>query len=258
VSPTRLIDPGGIDAKPFLAAMGTNMLAGGALMISLVEVPLVAQTVLDRTALGGALFLSWFLIGLPIGALVGGWLTVRTSERLTASLGMAMSTVGFWLMAGWPGVRLEQARHVLGPISLPRADVDLLIAGFGLGLVIAPVTAATLRSSDPAQHGVASSAIVVGRMLGMLIGVAGAAAWGLHRYQQLTAHLNVPITARDQVIYDRKLKAALWIEYHEVFVISAVLCLVGMLVALMLGRRNAGTLAAEVDGSTMQAEPTIG
>jgi MFS family permease len=258
VSPTRLLDPGGIDAKPFLAAMGTNVLAGAALMISLVDVPLVAQTILNRTALGGALFLSWFLIGLPVGALLGGVLTVRTSERLTAALGMALSTVGFWLIAGW-SIRIEQLRHVIGPISLPRADVDLLIAGLGLGLVIAPVTAATLRSSDPSQHGVASSAIVVGRMLGMLVGISGAAAWGLHRYKELTANLNVPITARQIVIYNRRLQAALWLEYHEVFVMSAVICLIGMLVALMLGRRHAGTLAGGLEGtSRLRSEPAAG
>ena len=208
VSPTRMLDPGGIDTRPFLAAMGTNMLAGAALMISLVDVPLVAQTILDRTALGGALFLSWFLIGLPVGALIGGFLTVRTSERLTATLGMALSSVAFWLIAGW-SVRIVHARHVIGPISLPRADVDLLLAGLGLGLVIAPVTAATLRATAPSQHGVASSAVVVGRMLGMLVGIAGAAAWGLHRYQQLTANLNVPLSPKEEVVYNRRLRAAL-------------------------------------------------
>ncbi len=241
VSPTRLLDPDGIDTRPFLAAMGTNLLAGAALMITLVDVPLVAQTILDETALGGALFLSWFLIGLPVGALVGGLVTVRTSERLTATVGMALSTVAFWLIAGWP-VAVLQARHHLGPLSLPRADVDLLLAGLGLGLVIAPVTAATLRASDPAQHGVASSAVVVGRMLGMLVGIAAAAAWGLHRYKQLTANLNVTLPTK---IYNRRLKAALRIEYHEVFLISAAICLVGVLTALALGKRDAGPFAAE-------------
>jgi MFS family permease len=246
VSPTRLLDPAGIDTKPFLAAMGTNVLAGAALMITLVDVPLVAQTILDRTPLGGALFLSWFLIGLPAGALAGGLLTVRTSERLTATLGMALSTFAFWLIAGWPAT-IVQARHHLGPLSLPRADVDMVLAGLGLGLVIAPVTQATLRASDPAQHGVASSAVVVGRMLGMLVGIAAAAAWGLHRFQQLTAHLDVPLTVKQQVIYNRRLKAALRIEYHEVFLISAAICLAGVAVATMLGRRHASLFAAAVD-----------
>jgi MFS family permease len=249
VSPTRLLDPSGIEARPFLAAMSTNVLAGAALMITLVDVPLVAQTVLDKTALGGALFLSWFLIGLPIGALVGGLLTVRTSERLTATLGMALSTIAFWLIAGWPAAIL-QARHHLGPLSLPRADVDLLIAGLGLGLVIAPVTQATLRASDPSQHGVASSAVVVGRMLGMLVGIAGAAAWGLHRFKELTANLNVPLSDAEEVIYNRKLKAALRIEYHEVFLITVGICLLGVVASLFLGKRHASLFAPEAVEAT--------
>jgi MFS family permease len=244
VSPTRLLDPDGIDTKPFLAAMGTNVLAGAALMITLVDIPLVAQTILNQTALGGALFLSWFLIGLPIGAMVGGLMTVRTSERLTATLGMVLATVSFWLIAGW-AVTIVKARYSIGPLSVPRADVDMLLAGLGLGLVIAPVTAATLRSSDPAQHGVASSAVVVGRMLGMLVGIAGAAAWGLHRYKQLTDHLNIPLNVKQTVIYNRKLAAALWTEYHEVFLISTAICLVGVFVALLLGRRGATLFARE-------------
>jgi MFS family permease len=252
VSPTRLLDPAGIETGPFLAAMATNFLAGAALMITLVDVPLVAQTILDKSALGGALFLSWFLIGLPIGALLGGWLTVKTSERLTATLGMALSTAAFWLIAGWP-VTILRARHDLGLVSLPRADVDMLLAGLGLGLVIAPVTAATLRASSPEQHGVASSAVVVGRMLGMLVGIAGAAAWGLHRFKQLTEKLNVPLTPREEVIYDRKLKAALRIEYHEVFLISVAICLVGVVAALMLGKRHTGLIAETADVSP--AEP---
>jgi MFS family permease len=226
-------------------------------MITLVDVPLVAQTILDRSPLGGALFLSWFLIGLPVGALVGGLLTVRTSERLTATLGMALSAAAFWLIAGWP-VAIEQARHHLGPLSLPRADLDLVLAGLGLGLVIAPVTQATLRASDPAQHGVASSAVVVGRMLGMLVGIAAAAAWGLHRFKQLTANLNVPLSDKEQIVYDRKLKAALRIEYHEVFLITVGICLIGVVVALFLGKRHASLFASEATGRAANPEPAPG
>ena len=112
--------------------MGTNLLAGAALMITLVDVPLVAQTILDKDALGGALFLSWFLIGLPVGALLGGWLTVRTSERLTATLGMALATAAFWLIAGW-GVNIEQARHDLGSSRSPGPTSTCCWPGSGWG-----------------------------------------------------------------------------------------------------------------------------
>jgi len=248
ISPTRLLDPSGIDPGPFLAAMGTNVLAGAALMITLVDVPLVAETILDRTPTGGALFLAWFLAGLPVGALAGGFLTVRFGERVTAVSGMGLSAAAFWLIAGWP-VAILAARHGVGPLSLPRADVDLVLAGLGLGLVIAPVTSAVLRASNPEQHGVASASVVVGRMLGMLIGIAVAAAWGIHRFKELTKDLNVPLTDKEQIVYDRKLKVALRTEYHEVFLLTVAICVAGALVALGLGRRHAGLLAAEAGAS---------
>jgi len=147
-------------------------------------------------------------------------------------------------VAGWP-VDFLAARHRFGLISLPRPDVDLALAGLGLGLVIAPVTAVTLRASRSDQHGVASAAVVVARMMGMLVGIAAAAAWGLHRFKELTAHLNLPLRYINQpevfqrklAVYNRALKEALRVEYREVFLITAAICALGILTALGLGRR---------------------
>jgi hypothetical protein len=150
----------------------------------------------------------------------------------------------FWLIARWP-MAVRAAGYELGPISIPRIDFDLVLAGFGLGLIIAPLASAALRSSAPEQHGVVSASVVVARMMGMLIGIAALGAAGVYRFQQLTKGLAPPLPfevspevfERQLRTYEEAVRAALHTEYGELFGITAVVCLVGAMVALGLGRR---------------------
>src|SRR5690606_19556230 len=119
-----------------------------------------------------------------------------------------------------------------GPVTLPRLDVDLALAGLGLGLVVAPLAAAALRVAPVAAHGAASAAVVVARMLGMLFGVAALSGWGIHRFHQLTADLVPPLpigmTAEEyhaaSARYTEALHAALWSQYAEMFAVTGALC----------------------------------
>ncbi|POX86887.1 MFS transporter, partial [Mycobacterium kansasii] len=69
---TRLIEPAGVHFRPFLSALGASVCAGAALMVTLVNVELFGQGVLDMDQAQAAGMLLWFLIALPIGAVVGG------------------------------------------------------------------------------------------------------------------------------------------------------------------------------------------
>ncbi|MFI5913617.1 MFS transporter [Dactylosporangium sp. NPDC051541] len=240
---TRLIDLRGARRRPFFAALGASFCAGAALMVTLVDVELVAQTLLGRSGVQGTLVLTRFLVALPVGAVLGGWLVGRLGERVVAVAGLAVAAAGYVLIAGWPADVLSVDYFGF----LPRLDTDLAVAGFGLGLVIGPLSAAILRATPPAQHGVASSAVVVARMMGMLIGVAALTAWGLHRFHELTAKLNFPLVfgkAPDEQrrlldAYKEALQAALRTEYREIFIATAVICLAGALCSLLLpGRTN--------------------
>jgi hypothetical protein len=154
---------------------------------------------------------------------------------------MLLAAAGYLLIAGWPADILA-ARHDLGLLTLPRLDSDLALTGFGLGLVIAPLSAAALRATPPDRHGVASAAVVVARMTGMLIGVAALSAWGLHRFRELTAELATPLPfgvssevfQRQLAGYELALDAALRTQYQEIFLLTAGVCLLGAVGALLI------------------------
>ncbi|MGW6502739.1 MFS transporter [Nonomuraea angiospora] len=238
-SPVRLLDLSATRKGPLLATLAVSFLAGAALLVTMVFVQFTAQTLLGEDALGAALVLARFLAALTVGALLGGLLARRLGESVVAVAGLVLGAAGYWLMSRWP-LDLRSAGLLV--------DVDLVVAGLGLGLVIAPVSSAVLRVTSAAQHGVASAAVVVARMMGMLIGIAAVSAWGFYRFQSLTAQLDTPLPfgvdaltyQRQLAEYTAKVQAALHTEYTEMFLVTAFICLLGAAVALLMPRARRG------------------
>lgn len=237
---TRLIEPAGVKFRPFLAALGASLCAGAALMVTLVNVELFGQGVLGVSQNEAALLLLRFLVALPIGALLGGWLASRIGDRIIAFIGLLIAAGGFWLISHWP-IDLLAARHDLGFMTLPVLDTDLIITGIGLGLVIGPLTSATLRVVPAAQHGIASAAVVVARMIGMLVGIAALSAWGLYRLNQYLQTMGTPQQCEGMNPLSAvacRYRAAYVMQFGDILSVTALVCVVGAVLGLLIAGRH--------------------
>jgi MFS family permease len=240
---TKLIEPTGVYFRPFLSALGASLCAGAALMVTLVDVELFAQGVLGKQQDDAAILLLRFLIALPIGALIGGWIATKVGDRAMAFVGLLIAGGAYWLISKWSLDLLSQHHDIFGLVSLPAMDTDLALAGLGLGLVIGPLTSASLRVVPSAQHGIASAAVVVARMTGMLIGVAALSAWGFYQLPRIVLSLSAEVPDNASLAARLAAQATLYRQafaemYGGIFTVTAVVCVVGALLGLFIGSRR--------------------
>ncbi len=168
-----LVPHGALRARAAWGAVLVSFFVGSALIAALVDIPFFARlTVYPDSQLDAALILLRFLAALPVGALLGGWLTGRVPAGVLAALAMSSAALSFAWMATWDAHALESA----------AASVPLVVAGLGFGVAIAPVNAALLARTDASVHGVASALLVVARMVGMLVGISALTTIGLRRF----------------------------------------------------------------------------
>jgi MFS family permease len=160
-------------------ALVVSVLVGVALVAIVVDIPFLARLTVTDSQTAAALLLVRFLVALPVGAFVGGWLLNRIGPAVVASAGLALAGTGLALMSGWGDGSLQ---------SWSTTPV-LALAGFGLGLALAPVNAAALADAPSDAHGVVSSLVVLARMVGMVAGLALLTAIGLRRYYATVAAL---------------------------------------------------------------------
>ena len=209
-------------------ALVVSLLVGVALVSVVVDVPLFSRLTTDGTQTDAAMELVKFLIAVPVGALVGGWILRWVGDGLSAGIGLVLGAGGLYAMSGWEGGALDEA----------SATVTLAVVGFGLGMALAPVNDAALADSPQDAHGTASSLVVVARMVGMVVGLALLTGVGLHRYYEA-----VDAMPREEQTDGQALLDAALLQVHTVFVGAAGAALVAAALAFVfLGiRRREGS-----------------
>ncbi|HXM57420.1 MAG TPA: MFS transporter [Candidatus Dormibacteraeota bacterium] len=244
---TPLVTRGLLRSRVFGGSMVANVLAGGALMVALVDVPILARGVYSLDTLQSGLLLSRFLLGIPFGALAGGWMAGWLGQRATSAAGLVVAGVAFVLMSGWS---LEQL-GVAGAV----ASAELVACGVGFGLVIAPLSLAVLDRAGAGEHGVAGSLVVLSRTVGMVLALSALTAFGLARLQRiLVARHCDTITAGPGSLVDKLsayetcVRGGLLQEYREIFLVAAALCGLAALVAVATLPSRAARRAASQRG----------
>ena len=212
--------------RAFVAANASHLFIGGALIIGMVTIPLMANTLLGKTPLGGGLMLLRMTVAIPFGAVLGGVACQRYDYRLPAALGLLLCALGFWLMSGW---ELD--------IADPWLTVHLATAGFGFGLLIAPVALAAVNSVGDDARGAAAALITTMRVVGMTLGVAALTAWGTGRFDSLVAGISAPFALPGETAQQAQARIAQAQQqltdagltlFGDFFAVAAALCLVAL------------------------------
>ena len=221
---------------PFSASSLVSLLVGAALIIAMADIPLFVDTVLSRQIneadipLVSGLALLRLTAMIPVGALLGGWLSSRISCRFTGVLGLLFVATGFYLMSRWP-------RNV----DWTQITISTMTTGLGFGLVIAPISTTAIKAVRATQAGMGAAIVTSLRMVGMMLGLAALTSWALAYFKQLASQFpSLPPTATtDQFAqwsknYANHLIISAHSVYSAVFFTTMILCLIAIFPAFFL------------------------
>ena len=220
----------------FIVSNITQALVGVSLILAMVTVPLTADTVMQKEPFTGAMWLLRMTGVIPLASVAGGWLLPRLGARTLTVAGLLMVAAGLFLCSRWE----------LG-VDDPELTLQLLLAGVGFGLVIAPILHRALSAVGEDYRGTGASLVTVSRMMGMTLGLAAMSAWGVEHFQVLTSGLDFPILQPGETSeahaarleqYSADLNTAGLTVFRNFFLAAAIIALAAIPFALLPERRE--------------------
>src|SRR6266480_7322441 len=227
---------------PFSATSLVSLFVGAALIIAMADIPIFIDTVVRSSILDSGLALIRLTAMIPVGALLGGWLGSRITYRATGVIGLLFTATGFYLMSRWP-------IHV----DWTQITISTVTAGFGFGLVIAPIGTTAINAVRATQAGMSSAIVTSLRMVGMMLGLAALTSWALAYFKQLVStYPSLPLSATAAQFanwskgYAEHIIQSAHTVYSAVFFTSMVLCLIAIIPAVFLWGRKAAVAEEDV------------
>jgi len=232
------------------AATAVNLLVGFCIMVALVSVPIfinVAGAADDtkQAALVTGYLLCAFTVPMALAAIPGGWLSSRLGYRWSVIVGLVVAVVGFLMMSFWKVEMAQQAVALFtGPGARERAYLldtgfmaaGLAFAGIGVGLTIAPIGTAVVNAVGDQERGMASSLVIIVRLIGMSVSMSSMTAYGLRRTTILGREMLKPEDALDFEKTARVALDAVTKITAEMALISVAVATAAVGVALLLRR----------------------
>lgn len=216
----------------FLTSNIVHLLYGSVLIITLVTVPLMANTILQSSPLEGGLILARLTVAIPVGAICGGVLCRKLDLRIPSFFALLLCAISLFMMATWDE-----------NITDPLMSIHLLVGGVGFGLLIAPVTLTALNSAAETMKGAAAAVISTSRFLGMTLGIAALAAWGTERFQNQLSGITLPIPTKGETAlqmadktsrFQADLTDAGLSLFGDFYIAAASICLIAILPCLAM------------------------
>jgi MFS family permease len=245
-----LLDVRIFSSRNLSTATAVNLLIGFCIMVALVSVPVFINVAggadTRKAALITGYLLCAFTVPMALAAIPGGWLAEQLGYRTSVVLGLLLAIAGFWMMSRW---QVDMAGEAVAFFDRLRQGFEgsdargtgfmaggLALAGIGIGLTIAPIGTAVINAVRDHERGMASSLVIIVRLIGMSVGMSSMTAYALRRTPILSQQRLGPEDALD---FEKTARVALDVVTtitSEIALIALAVAAAALAVALMLRR----------------------
>jgi MFS family permease len=209
-----------------------------------------------KSALIVGYLLCAFTVPMAIAAVPGGWLSERLGYRAAVVIGLSVALVGFWMMSLWKPEMAWQAVTFFDNLrqGLPLNSqgvrfmaAGLALAGIGIGLTIAPIGTAVINGVGEQERGMASSLVIILRLVGMSISMSSMTAFALRRATILAREMLNPEDALDMEKTARVGLEVVTRITSELALIALAVAAAGLAAALFLRRGDVRSRATTAE-----------